>query len=531
MPKRFVLLACLLSAASAWGCSGPTATGADAGGSAPDAMHFVAVDASSDAAPTCSCDPRPHSTATCGSGGCEYACLPDFFDCDGQPGNGCEADLMSSGLHCGTCQTKCGAKANATTQCVQGQCKSVCDLGKADCNGGGDGCETDTDGSIDHCGDCGVVCSAGPHSKAACSSGACKLACDGGFADCNGLSSDGCEVDAGNDPQHCGTCGIACNGGKCVNGACQCAAISHSAKLIPLDMYIMMDQSSSMADATGAGPTKWEAIAQAIDAFVKDPKSAGIGVGIQYFPLKFGTSKGSCNASDYAKPEVAIAPLPANAQAITASVAKHGPTPSTPTFPALTGAVSYAQTYAAANPAHTVAVVLATDGEPTECAPLDIPSVAGVAAKGLTGPQKVLTFVIGVGTSLGNLDAIAKAGGSQKAFLVDAGGDVVQQFSTALAAIHGQALACAYEIPKPDSGLPTEFDKVNVQVTLGAAAPAVLPYVDSEANCDPQKGGWHYDDAKAPTQILLCAQSCGAVAGDAVAQVDVLLGCARTGKE
>jgi len=469
-------------------------------------------------------------SASCASGECVYTCLADFLDCDGQTGNGCEANLLSSNLHCGSCKNKCGTAAHATAQCTQGLCKSACDAGWADCGGGdGDGCETETDGSIEHCGGCATVCSGGDHAKPLCDGGTCTFDCDAGFADCNGLASDGCEAAVTSDATHCGSCGIQCGGGKCVKGACECAATSHSAQLIPLDMYIMVDQSSSMSEPTGTGATRWQAVAEAIEAFVSDPKSAGLGVGIQYFPLKPG-GKTSCVAGDYAKPEVAIAALPDNAQAITASIEKHGPTPSTPTYPALQGAVTYATAHATAHPTHTVAVVLATDGEPTQCAPLDIPTIAAVAAKGAAAAPKVRTFVIGVGTSLGNLDAIAAAGGSQQSFLVDAGGNVVQQFELALAAIQGQALACAYEIPKPEGGLPTQFDKVNVQVTLGAKAAAVLPYVADAASCDPQKGGWHYDDAGAPTQIVLCPQSCGAVKGDGLAQVDVMLGCARAGE-
>src|SRR5260221_8914202 len=41
-----------------------------------------------------------------------------------------------------------------------------------------------------------------------------------------------------------------------------------------------------MLDPTPAGPSKWDAIRAALDAFVSDPASAGLGVGLQYFPLR-----------------------------------------------------------------------------------------------------------------------------------------------------------------------------------------------------------------------------------------------------
>ncbi|XXT15957.1 hypothetical protein WME94_37495 [Sorangium sp. So ce429] len=44
------------------------------------------------------------------------ACEADRGDCDGDPENGCEADLITSTAHCGGCDTPCSG------QCVQGGC-------------------------------------------------------------------------------------------------------------------------------------------------------------------------------------------------------------------------------------------------------------------------------------------------------------------------------------------------------------------------------------------------------------------------
>jgi hypothetical protein len=46
--------------------------------------------------------------------------------------------------------------------------------------------------------------------------------CNTGYADCNGVPSDGCEVDTTTDPAHCGGCGTACAPGhSCAAGMCQ----------------------------------------------------------------------------------------------------------------------------------------------------------------------------------------------------------------------------------------------------------------------------------------------------------------------
>ena len=54
---------------------------------------------------------------------------------------------------------------------------------------------------------------------------------------------------------------------------------------VGVDMYIMLDRSDSMNELTGTGPSKWEAMRQALTSFVRDPQSSDFGVGLQYFPL------------------------------------------------------------------------------------------------------------------------------------------------------------------------------------------------------------------------------------------------------
>jgi len=76
-----------------------------------------------------------------------------------------------------------------------------------------------------------------------------------------------------------------------------CAADLSTAQPFPLDMYIMLDVSSSMLQATATATTKWDAVKAALEAFLKDKSSAGLGVGLQYFPLQKPNAPSSC-ASD-----------------------------------------------------------------------------------------------------------------------------------------------------------------------------------------------------------------------------------------
>ncbi|HXJ21059.1 MAG TPA: hypothetical protein VMT03_12575 [Polyangia bacterium] len=82
-------------------------------------------------------------------------------------------------------------------------------------------------------------------------------------------------------------------------GDMACATFSDQAQQVPLDLYIMMDSSGSMAQPTGAngtGQTKWDAIQSALQSFLQDPQSTGLGVGIQYFPQVLTTVPDTCQS-------------------------------------------------------------------------------------------------------------------------------------------------------------------------------------------------------------------------------------------
>src|SRR5204863_7497429 len=65
-----------------------------------------------------------------------------------------------------------------------------------------------------------------------------------------------------------------------------CAFQSFAAERLPLDLVILVDASGSMADpVAGAGRSKWQMAQEALASFVRDPGSAGLGLGLQFFPL------------------------------------------------------------------------------------------------------------------------------------------------------------------------------------------------------------------------------------------------------
>ncbi len=69
-----------------------------------------------------------NTAASCRKGVCESGCLPGWGDCDGDPRNGCETNLMVSDGHCGACGNRCDTQAGQP--CVEGQCAMTeCDAG------------------------------------------------------------------------------------------------------------------------------------------------------------------------------------------------------------------------------------------------------------------------------------------------------------------------------------------------------------------------------------------------------------------
>lgn len=63
-----------------------------------------------------------------------------------------------------------------------------------------------------------------------------------------------------------------------------CATEQQQATLLPLDLYIMQDTSGSMSDPASGSTSKYDAVRTAMNTFVNDPASAGMGVGLQFFP-------------------------------------------------------------------------------------------------------------------------------------------------------------------------------------------------------------------------------------------------------
>ncbi len=322
------------------------------------------------------------------------------------------------------------------------------------------------------------------------------------------------------------------SGNATISADAACASSSQKGEQQGLNAYMMLDYSGSMVGA------KWTGVTNAINSFVGQA-TTGISVGMQYFGLPDQADSGisiggininigdSCDPNVYATPAIEIAPLPGVASMITASLASHTlPNTSTPTGPALQGAIDHATAWAKTHSSDVTIVILATDGDPSECdnnmGSSLLAEVEAIATAGAAATPKILTFVIGVGTDTSNLNGIATAGGTGSAFIVDTSMDVSTQFLAALNKIRGAALGCQYKIPAPKAGS-VNFQQVNVQFTPANGKPEVVPQVSDKSKCPASGDAWYYDNPANPTEILLCTTTCGTVS--AGGEVDVLTGC------
>jgi hypothetical protein len=196
----------------------------DCDGQAPNGCE---VDSSTDAANCGACGQAcaqvDNAAATCLLGKCEgFVCNEGFADCDQDPSNGCEVNLLEDAGNCGACGSVCDAVPNGQAACKDGICRiGSCNEGYDNCDGStGNGCETDLATDVNHCGACGQKCSAQTNSDAQCVAGFCGTgACNPGYADCD-PDAIGCEVNLSNDASNCGVCGNACP--PVLNGTPKC---------------------------------------------------------------------------------------------------------------------------------------------------------------------------------------------------------------------------------------------------------------------------------------------------------------------
>ncbi|WP_437525646.1 vWA domain-containing protein [Sorangium sp. So ce726] len=306
-----------------------------------------------------------------------------------------------------------------------------------------------------------------------------------------------------------------------------CGLVTEEAIAVPLNLYIMMDKSSSMAGDDPMVADKWTSAKAGLTAFVNSARFAGVRVALRFFP-RAADDVPACDHEAYREPLVPFGPLRDNAGAIVAAIEAESPNgASTPIYPALGGALLLGIDVAANHPGEASAVLLVTDGQPqgpaAQCAgvnPEDPDAIADLAAVAARYRTPVRTFVIGLpGVNQSFANQVAVAGGTDAAVLVGAT-NIAVEFQNALAKVTGQALPCEVEVPSQVAGGQVAFDDVNVLFGLDGAPQEVLP---QRPGCDGP--GWRYDNPASPAALVLCPDTCEAARSASIARIQILLGC------
>ena len=269
------------------------------------------------------------------------------------------------------------------------------------------------------------------------------------------------------------------------------------------------------------------------------PSMCGNGLGACADFPRTCTNATSCDPARYATPAAEIGSVSLTSTTIDQALTAHLPQGLTPTAPALQGSLDYARDWASTHPDHTLAIVLATDGLPTSCGPSQslsplpepIDQVLAIAADAVAGVLPIRTHVIGVfqpndSASINNVNAIARAGGTEKAALIDGSGAVEQEFLAALRSVRDAAAPCVFDL---ESAVGLDFRRVSLQFDAGGGATNLLPYVPGLLDCVATPEGWYYDtppERGEPLLVQLCPNLCQLVRATPTAGLQLEIGCA-----
>jgi hypothetical protein len=320
----------------------------------------------------------------------------------------------------------------------------------------------------------------------------------------------------------------ASGGGSSGGSLAECATSRNSGELVPVNMFVMMDNSLSMEQQN-----KWSQASSAMIAFFEDPSTGGLDIALRFFDQPdagAGCNEQAC-ANDTidacSQPEVPLGTVteqPGDPQESALVGAVNGQQPDvagTPLFAALSGATQWALAEQASNADEQMVVVFVTDGEPRQedSCPRDADSIAGVAQGAYA--QGVLTYAIGLEGSNENLmNAIAAAGGSGQGIFIGSQ-NAERDLLNALTQIRGEVASCDIQVPSASGDQTIDTSKVNVTLTLGGDDTDLGQVMDPD-DCD-DLGAWYYNDDE--TRIQLCPAACDAVTNDPSAQIDIVLGC------
>ena len=309
----------------------------------------------------------------------------------------------------------------------------------------------------------------------------------------------------------------------------QCAGVGVEIEPSKLDMYVMMDRTQSMTYLIqNTSIQRWDVLQSGVQSFISDPDvlKKAPRVGLQFFGATGNPNDPKeCDPASYATPKIELEDIATSGPKILSAVQTEAAYlgGQTPWFPSLQGALMHAQDWQVAHPERMTVVVLVTDGYPTECNTdvAQIQEMVGEFHSGIKGQYNtrgapgIRTYIIGVAVDKFNLDAIAQAGGSTQATIVD-GAAGVDQFVNAMVNITNADVQCTIKLPAAPSGQVIDPKAVQIVYTPYVGSPQEIPKADTSGGCGSANGGWYFDNPADPQNITLCPCSCANLGAGAI---------------
>ena len=87
-------------------------------------------------------------------------------------------------------------------------------------------------------------------------------------------------------------------------------------------------------------------------------------------------------------------------------------------------------------------------------------------------------------------------------------------------------LECEWAIPPAPAGQTFDPSKVNVElIDQSNGIKDDVYHVTDASACDPNIGGWYYDNNQTPARVIACPASCTKIKSLTLGKVNVLFGC------
>lgn len=361
-------------------------------------------------------------------------------------------------------------------------------------------------------------------------SAACKAQiCTPNQPTCEGTRATKCNAQgSGTNPggTDCASSGKFCSAGVCVD----CQPSVTAAAPLPIDLFIMADETGSMGTDCAVGSTgtsRWCAQINGIYNFLNKPALAGTGVALG----TWGASTQICTS--HSTPDAAYGLLPANLAAVRNVLDVSSPNGNSVLEGAMRGVIDY--TAGSVKPNRNMVGILFSDNHQPFVCETDEAVLAGLvtahtASTGIPFYWVAMDFISA--GEVASVEAMAAGGGvtphvdycdatyGSSPCTSYAPADTAPSIEGALASIFKAERSC--EFSYPGGVAVAQFSMTYAAGGTGSAV--TLGRVNGAAQCGASPA-YYLNSNTAPTSVTLCPQLCAAVRADATPVVNTVAAC------